>query len=83
MIVCTIRDYEGQAFDTETNTETYISYNGRGVHLRSVKKAVEAARADQKRDMRRKSKRYPCGGVPVLGEMTIIKDGKILLERFD
>lgn len=79
MYVVKIIHTEGQVWDEVCGREKYVQYVGVGRHLRSAKKAMQAAKVAQLRDSRLKAKRFPYGGVPVLDELHISHNGKEVL----
>ena len=82
MFVCEVYEVEGQAWDVVTERDTYYTTRGRGMNLRSAKKAMEAAKVAFRKAARKNAVRYPYGGVPVLGGVVVFKNGNKIMETW-
>lgn len=82
MFVCEVYEVEGQAWDVVAERETYLTTRGRGMNLRSAKKAMDAAKAEFRKAAKKNAVRYPYGGVPVLGGVVVFKNGKKIKETW-
>ena len=62
MFVCEVYEVEGQAWDVVAERETYLTTRGRGMNLRSAKKAMDAAKAEFRKAAKKNAVRYPIRG---------------------
>ena len=80
MYVVSLLEVEGSGYPEHQ----YCSYRGKGIHKRSIKKAVDAARAALRLDRRKGgSRKEPMWtGIPAYDEMIVMHNGKEILWRY-
>lgn len=82
MFICEVYTVEGQVWDVVAGREIYCTTKGRGMSLRSAKKAMDMAKAEFRKAAKKNSVRHPYGGVPVLGGVVVFKNGKKIKETW-
>lgn len=81
MFIATIVEHEGSGYPNHE----YCSYRGRAVHKRSAKKAMLMAQRALRHSYRAGgSRKDPMWtGVPILSEMKLTYNGRVLLSKCD